>query len=87
MRYVNVLALVIVLALVVVAISTVPSCISHFVETPTDWKQQREHTRKEARDSIERLEKQYGDTPFEQWEERHRQIYRNAKRILGEMGD
>jgi hypothetical protein len=86
MRTLYVLALVLVLALVALAPAFVPSCVAPWVETPPDWKRQREETRKAARESVERLEKQYGDKPFGQWDERHKQIYTNAERILAEMG-
>ena len=86
MRHATQFALFFVAASIAVALGAVPRCIAPLVETPPDWKVQREQTRKSARESIERLERQYGDASFERWNERHRQIWRNARRILPEMG-
>jgi hypothetical protein len=72
-------------ALVALALEFVPSCVGPWVETPGYWKAQRETMRQISRESVERLEKQYGNRPAGEWDERHRQIYRNAKRILREL--
>jgi hypothetical protein len=87
MRTLNVLALPVVPALAILAVLNVPGAIEPWIETPADWKQQREELRKMARETVERYHRLYGDTPPEQWpEERHRLIYRRAKRVLEEMG-
>ena len=85
MRHATLFALAFVAVLIAVAPAAVPSCIAPLVETPPNWKAQREQTRKSAGESVERLEKRYGDKPVEGWDERHRQIYRNARRILRAM--
>jgi hypothetical protein len=85
MRHATLFALAFVAALIAVASAAVPSCIAPLVETPPDWKAQREQTRKEVRESVERLEKRYRDKPVEGWDGRHKQIYVNATRILGEL--
>jgi hypothetical protein len=41
-----------------------------------------------SRETVEKYHRLYGDALPEQWpEERHRQIYRQAKRYLAEMGE
>jgi hypothetical protein len=72
-------------ALVALALEFVPSCVGPWVETPGDWKAQREIMRQISRESAERLAKRYGNRPVGEWDERHRQIYRNAKRILRKL--
>jgi hypothetical protein len=87
MRTLNVLALPVVPALAILAVLNVPGAIGPWIETPADWKQQREELRKMARETVEKYHRLYGDTPPERWpEERHRLIYRQAKRVLAEMG-
>ena len=86
MKHLPLFALLCVFAIVAVALTVVPSCIGPFFETPPDWERQRATLRQTCRDTVARYEKLYGDTPVEEWpEERQRQTYRNAKRILAEM--
>jgi hypothetical protein len=86
MKYLPLFALLCVFAFVAIALTVVPSCVGPFFETPPDWEQQRAMLRRTCREAVAKYEELYGDTPAEEWpEERHRQIYRNAKRILGEM--
>jgi hypothetical protein len=86
MKHATLFALAFATALVAVALIVFPSCIGPFFETPADWKTQRETMRRSACETVVRYEKLYGELPVEDWpEERHRQTYRNAKRILVEM--
>lgn len=84
MRSLHAVALVCILALTVTAILTVPSCINHVFDPPSDWVRQREEMRVSARQTVTRLRKRHGGRPVEEWPEKDRQIWRNARRILGE---
>jgi hypothetical protein len=86
MKHLPFFALLFAPGLIALALVFVPSCTGPMIETPPDWKQQREQTRKSARETVDRFEKFYGDMPVEDWpEERHCQTYTNAKRILAGM--
>ena len=86
MKHLPLFALVFAAALVVVALIAVPSCIGLFFEAPPDSEQQRATLKQTCTETVARYEAMYGELPVEEWpEERHRQTYRNAKRILGEM--
>ena len=86
MKHLPLFALLCVFAIVAVALTVVPSCIGPFFETPPDWERQRATLKRTSTETVARYEAMYGELPVEEWpEERHRQTYRNAKRILGEM--
>jgi hypothetical protein len=79
------LAPLLVLALVSLTVQAVPGCIDTFIGTPPDWIQQRNDLHSEARATVEKYHKRHGKKPLEEWPERDRQIYVNAKRLLAEM--
>jgi hypothetical protein len=85
MKHATLCSLLLAFALVALALEFVLSCLGPWVETPGDWKVQRETMRQISRESAERLAKRYGNRPVGEWDERHEQIYHNAKRILREL--
>jgi hypothetical protein len=88
MRYLLLLALPCASALVAAALVCVPSHLEPLIETQPDWKAQRAQLRRAARAITDRYEKMYGELPIDEWpEERRREIYRGARRILDEVGE
>jgi hypothetical protein len=70
------------------ALVCLPSHLGPLIEMPPEWKAQRTQLRRAARAIVDRYEKMYGEMPVEEWpEERRREIYRGARRILDEMGE
>jgi hypothetical protein len=86
MRYLLLLALLCVFALVAVALVCVPSYLGPLVEMPPEGKLQRAQLRRAARAIADRYEKMYGELSVEEWpDEQRREIYRGARRILEEL--
>jgi hypothetical protein len=86
MKHIALFALRYAAAMAAVVLIAVPSCLGPFFETPPAWMDQREETRNRARRSIQKFHDRPGDKPIEEGPELDRQTYRNAKRILAEMG-
>lgn len=87
MRSLHALALITILSLAATALLTIPSCIEHMLQHPADWQEINGVTRREAERTIKKMRERHGTKPVEEWPEGDQQIWRNAKRILGESVD
>jgi hypothetical protein len=84
-RHAGLFALLCAAALLALALVFVPSCLGPLMETPAEWRRQRETMRQSALDTVKKFEDRHGNKPVEEWPEGDRQTYSNAQRILGEM--